>query len=89
MKEAVTSPTFVFVNEYRGRIPVYHLDLYRIESPDQADSIGYEEYFDTDGIAFIEWGERVKPALPRRAILISFEVLGEKKRSIKICGAKK
>ena len=86
VKEGVTSPTFVFVNEYQGRIPVYHLDLYRIESPDQADSVGYEEYFDSDGITLIEWGERVKPFLPRKAVWIEFEVVGEKKRKIQIHG---
>lgn len=86
VKEPVTSPTFVFVNVYQGRIPVYHLDLYRIESPDQADSIGYEEYFNSDGITLIEWGERVKPFLPRKAVWIEFEVLGEKKRRIRVHG---
>jgi tRNA threonylcarbamoyladenosine biosynthesis protein TsaE len=86
-KEMVTSPTFVFVNVYQGRIPVYHLDLYRIESPDQADSVGYEEYFDSDGVTLIEWGERVKSFLPKKAVWIEFEVLGEKKRRIRVHGA--
>lgn len=89
VKETVTSPTFVFVNVYRGKIPVYHLDLYRVDSPKQADSIGYEEYFDAGGIVFMEWGERVKPALPSKAIRISFEVLGEEKRRITIRRPKK
>lgn len=89
VQESVTSPTFVFVNEYQGRIPVYHLDLYRIESPDQAGSIGYEEYFDSDGVTLIEWGERIKQFLPRGAVWIEFEVLGEKQRRIGIRGAKR
>ncbi len=88
VEEVVTSPTFVLVNEYQGRIPIYHLDLYRIESSDQADSVGYEEYFDSNGMTLIEWGERVKPFLPKKAIWLKFEVLGEKKRRIRIHGIK-
>lgn len=86
VEELVNSPTFVLVNEYQGQMPLYHLDLYRADTDAQADSIGYEEYLDPDGVTLIEWGEKIKNSLPKKAIWVEFEILGEKGRKIIIKG---
>ena len=62
--DQVSSPTFTIINEYRGKYPVYHFDLYRIESENEIFDLGYEEYFYNDGICLIEWAERVQSLLP-------------------------
>ncbi len=54
----VNSPTFTLLKEYFGRLPLYHFDLYRIESPDEVESLGFEDYFDSDGVSVVEWAER-------------------------------
>ena len=61
----VTSPTFVLVNEYTsGRLPVYHFDTYRLKDDDDFLNLGPEEYFDSAGITFVEWADRVAKLLP-------------------------
>jgi len=62
--DQVSSPTFTLINEYRGKFPVYHFDLYRIESEQEIFDLGYEEYFYNDGICLIEWAEKVQSLLP-------------------------
>jgi len=54
----VNSPTFTILKEYFGRLPLYHFDLYRIESPNEVTTLGFEDYFDSDGVSVIEWAER-------------------------------
>ena len=88
VREIVNSPTFVFVNEYKGVIPVYHLDLYRVDNSLDAESIGYEEYLKSDGVSLIEWGDKIKDDLPKSAIWVMFEITGEQKRKIKIRGGR-
>ena len=61
----VTSPTFVLVNEYRGgRMPVYHFDTYRLKDDDEFLDLGPDEYFDSNGLTFVEWADRVADLLP-------------------------
>lgn len=73
-EEYVPSPTFTFVNEYRGRVPFYHMDLYRLKDSRELEGIGFDEYIDSDGVTVIEWAERAEEALPeeRLNIYISF-----------------
>ena len=59
----VTSPTFTIVNEYRGNIPLFHFDMYRLESSDALFDIGWEDYLDRGGILAVEWSRRVEDAL--------------------------
>lgn len=70
----VTSPTFTYVNEYPGRLPLYHIDLYRISSPDEMFDLGWEEYIWADGVVAVEWAERAGGYLPERRIEIAIAI---------------
>ncbi len=84
VEEPVTSPTFALVNVYRGVMPIYHLDLYRLERPEEIETLAYEEYFYPDGITFIEWAERVKNYLPEDTISIVLEKDSETTRIVTV-----
>ncbi|MBQ7503641.1 tRNA (adenosine(37)-N6)-threonylcarbamoyltransferase complex ATPase subunit type 1 TsaE [bacterium] len=92
-KETVSSPTFVLMHIYEGRIPVYHFDAYRLKDAGDLINIGAEEYIGGDGIACVEWSERVEEILPadRLYVSISYETekLGPCGRKLKfeaVCG---
>jgi tRNA threonylcarbamoyladenosine biosynthesis protein TsaE len=79
-REAATSPTFVLVNEYRGRRPIYHFDAYRLRDEDEFIELGPEEYFESNGLTFVEWADRVADCLPSERIEIRCEAVGETER---------
>lgn len=81
-EQYITSPTFTFVNEYQGRIPLYHLDLYRLKGTDELESIGFDEYIESDGVTVIEWAERAADELPVENLSIYFSYVGETSREI-------
>ena len=83
-EEEVRSPTFTLVNPYHGRLPVYHVDLYRIEKPRDLDELGLEEILGTDGVAIVEWAERLGRWRPPHACVIRFEDRGDSERAIVI-----
>ena len=67
----VTSPTFTIMNEYdNARLPIYHFDLYRLEHECELESIGYEEYFFSDGVCLVEWPERAEGVFPKSACIV-------------------
>ena len=79
-KARVRSPSFTLVNEYRGRLLLVHLDLYRIEAPD-AETLGLEEQAER-GVLVVEWGEKLPAALRERALIVEFEVISEAERRL-------
>ena len=84
-RDAVTSPTFVLVNEYRqGRLPIFHFDAYRLKDIDEFLELGPEEYFDSDGLTFIEWADRVEEALPKERIEIQIEIKPDDSRKFEM-----
>ncbi|ABO51392.1 protein of unknown function UPF0079 [Desulforamulus reducens MI-1] len=68
---AVTSPTFTLINEYEGRLPLYHFDVYRLDGPEDMEDLGYEEYFYGHGVCLIEWAQRVRDVLPQERLDIN------------------
>lgn len=82
VKDYVTSPTFILINEYPGPVPLYHIDLYRLEEAAEIEELGLAEYFEKPGVVVIEWAERLGDLLPENAQLVKIEVLGENKRRI-------
>jgi tRNA threonylcarbamoyladenosine biosynthesis protein TsaE len=78
----ITSPTYAFVNEYEGRIPLYHIDLYRLEEPDELENIGFEEYLESDGVTVIEWAERAEDELPAERLSVYLSAVDEKSREL-------
>ncbi len=68
----VTSPTYTIVNEYEGRIPLFHFDLYRLESFEELEDIGWEDYLSRGGVCCLEWSENI-PEVRENAIIITIE----------------
>lgn len=87
----VSSPTFVLINAYeadraRRRMPIYHVDLYRIETPEELATVGLDDVIDGDGVAIVEWAERAEGFLPRAGVAIEIEHLGPTARRFRFTG---
>ena len=67
----VTSPTFTIVNEYEGRVPLFHFDMYRLPDEDALFDIGWEDYLDRGGVCAVEWSEQVADALPSDTVYVT------------------
>jgi tRNA threonylcarbamoyladenosine biosynthesis protein TsaE len=80
----VTSPTFVLIAEYRGVVPLYHVDAYRTTSLTELIDIGIEECFDAGGVTVVEWGDKLLPLLPARTIHVRIAGVGDELREITI-----
>jgi tRNA threonylcarbamoyladenosine biosynthesis protein TsaE len=80
----VTSPSFVIAKQYRGRIPVYHLDMYRCTNAEDLLSVGCEEYFYGGGVVLIEWAQNVQGILPDEYLRLEIEIAGDVDRAIRI-----
>jgi len=80
----ITSPTFIIVNQYEGRIPLYHFDVYRINDIDEMHEIGFEEYLYGNGVCIVEWGSMVEELLPDSAIRIDINKIDDNTREIVI-----
>jgi tRNA threonylcarbamoyladenosine biosynthesis protein TsaE len=76
----VTSPTFVLIQEYQGRLPIYHFDAYRLQSPREFLDLGPHEYFGGDGVCLIEWADRVEACLPAELLKLTLVVKGPTQR---------
>ncbi len=74
---AVSSPTFIIVNEHHGRLALFHVDLYRISGEAEAEDLALEEYLEADGVTAVEWAERAAALLPERTIHLFFSLQGD------------
>ncbi len=82
-QEKVNSPTFVLMNSYKGKLPLFHFDFYRLDRPEEIAAIGYEEFLYGNGVAVIEWAERFGDLLPDENLSIRFSCQKENERLIK------
>lgn len=71
VQEFITSPTYTIINEYDGRIPLFHFDVYRLEGVEEMYELGYEEYFFGDGAVVIEWADIVQDIIPQERLWIT------------------
>lgn len=80
LEEDVHSPTFTLIHEHLGQTPLYHVDLYRLASEEEVESIGIEEYVYGDGVTVIEWADRMKTMLPIERLDIELRMKGDDER---------
>ena len=78
IKDTITSPTFAIIKEYDGELPLYHMDVYRLDG--NTEGVGIEEYFTKGGVVVIEWADTIKDILPEERLDIKFKVLDENRR---------
>lgn len=81
-EDEVTSPTFVLVNQYQGRLPIYHMDLYRLSDLRELENLGWEEFAFSSGITLIEWAEKIVTLLPPEFLEVNFHWLDYAEREI-------
>ncbi|URZ03787.1 tRNA (adenosine(37)-N6)-threonylcarbamoyltransferase complex ATPase subunit type 1 TsaE [Clostridium felsineum] len=87
IEEYITSPTFNIVNEYTGRLKLYHFDVYRVNDPDEIYAIGFDEYIFSDAVSVIEWSDYISSIIPPEHIEVTINKLlnqGENYRKITI-----
>jgi len=82
----ISSPSFTLINEYAGRVPFYHIDLFRLKEEKEAEELGLEEYFHGGGITAIEWADRIPSLLPKEILWINIHHAGRNTRSLEMVG---
>jgi len=87
-EEYITSPSFALVNEYHGRLVLYHIDLYRLSEPDELEGIGFTE-FPGEGVVALEWPERAGLLLPDERLDVRLDYAGDDRRDITLSAAGK
>ena len=83
---AVSSPTFVLIQEYQGRWPIYHFDAYRLGGPGEFADLGAHEYLEGTGVCLVEWADRVAAALPAEHLRVTLAITGETARRATVEG---
>ncbi len=83
-RKAVTSPSYVIVKQYMGRLPIYHFDAYRLQSADEMYEIDCVGFFWGEGVSIVEWADKVLECLPDEFIKITIEILGKTSRDIHV-----
>lgn len=84
VKDYVISPSFTIINEYKGKIPIYHFDLFRLINIEEIIDLGYEEYFYGEGLSVIEWAEKIENLLPRDHLKIDIKFKSYYERTISL-----
>lgn len=84
VEETVTSPTYTIISEYRGSVPFYHIDAYRLAGDEDFDNLGGRELLDGGGVSVIEWSERIPQSLPQNTIFIEITLTGDLGRRFRI-----
>ncbi|MBR3814226.1 MAG: tRNA (adenosine(37)-N6)-threonylcarbamoyltransferase complex ATPase subunit type 1 TsaE [Spirochaetaceae bacterium] len=84
IEETITSPTFTIVSEYEGKLHLYHIDVYRLDSSEDFVNLGSDEMLYGNGVSIIEWSEKVQSEIPKKAITISLEANEDSSRTITI-----
>lgn len=82
VKRTVNSPTFTIMKEYQGRLPLYHMDVYRVE--DEFEDLGFDEYFNGDGVCVVEWAHLIADQLPEERLELSINYVGEQARRFEL-----
>lgn len=85
--EYVSSPTFAYMHEYKGNIPLYHMDFYRLGTSDDILELGLDEYFYRSGITIIEWPERAAEVIPETSLLLHLQIIDLQHRKITMSGS--
>ena len=73
VKDTITSPTFCLISEYEGKMPLYHMDVYRLEGTDDFENLGTDDMLYGEGVSIIEWSEKIMDALPKKTIILKLE----------------
>ncbi len=73
VSDYITSPTFTLINEYLGRVMVYHFDVYRLERAEELDDLGFDEYFYGKGVSIIEWADKIEKFLPKERLVLDIK----------------
>ena len=83
-RNSVNSPTFVLLNIYKGRLPLFHFDLYRLDNINDILMIGYEEFFYGEGVSVVEWAEKLKKLLPENYLSVKLSLTKNNQRLIQV-----
>lgn len=87
IEDPITSPSFTLIHEHDGPIPLYHIDLYRLDSANEVSELALGEYFDGAGVSVVEWAERAEQFLPERTVRIVIRIDGTESRTISVGNA--
>ena len=88
-KETVNSPTFILMNVYKGKLPLFHFDLYRLDNLKEIAALGYEDFFYDNGVSVIEWADKLKNLLPEDCVAVHFFMKGRDRRVIELSATQK
>ncbi len=84
IKDTITSPTFCLISEYEGKMPLYHMDVYRLDGAEDFANLGTEDMLYGDGISIIEWSEKIMEELPKKTIILKIEPNEDNSRTISL-----
>jgi len=84
VSDTITSPTFCLISEYEGKMPLYHMDVYRLEGTDDFENLGTDDMLYGDGVSIIEWSEKIMDAMPKKTIILKLEPQDDGSRIITI-----